>query len=109
MIQYLLILFAFTLTLLIKYIVSKIIISNKANIFLNKHFQDEDKLYTIEEVSNSFKLDKEHFKSLINILETHQYFSFFNKRGVTMVKDYYSRYELKYLVELLLKKKKLRF
>ncbi|WP_157159297.1 hypothetical protein [Brachyspira pilosicoli] len=107
MINYLLILFAFTL--LIKYIVSKIIISKKANIFLNKHFQDENKLYTIEEVSNSFKLDKEHFKSLISILETHQYFSFFNKRGVTMVKDYYSRYELKYLVELLLKKKKLKF
>ncbi|WP_295296099.1 hypothetical protein [uncultured Brachyspira sp.] len=107
MIQYLLILFAFTL--LIKYIVSKIIIIKKANIFLNKYFPDEDKLYTIEEVSNSFKLDKEHFKSLIGILETHQYFNFFNKRGVTMVKDYYSRYELKYLVGLLLKKKKLRF
>ena len=107
MIQYLLILFAFTL--LIKYIVSKIIIIKKANIFLNKYFPDEDKLYTIEEVSNSFKLDKEHFKYLISILETHKYFSFFNKRGVTMVKDYYSRYELKYLAELLIKKKKLRF
>ena len=107
MIQYLLILFA--LTLFIRHIVSKIIISRNAKNFLNKHFQDEDKLYTIEEVSNSFKLDKEHFKSLISILETHQYFTFFNKRGVTMVKDYYSRYELKYLVELLLKKKKLRF
>ena len=107
MIQYLLILFA--LTLFIRYVVSKIIISRNTKIFLNKHFQDEDKLYTIEEVSNSFKLDKEHFKSLISILETHQYFNFFNKRGVTMVKDYYSRYELKYLVELLLKKKKLRF
>ena len=107
MIQYLLILFA--LTLFIRYVVSKIIISRNTKIFLNKHFQDEDKLYTIEEVSNSFKLDKEHFKSLISILETHQYFSFFNKKGVTMVKDYYSKYELKYLVELLLKKKKLRF
>ena len=83
MIQYLLVLFAFTL--LIKYIVSKIIISKKANLFLNKHFQDEDKLYTIEEVSNSFKLDKEHFKSLISILETHQYFSFFNKSKIQLI------------------------
>ena len=97
----------FTLVLLLKFIIDKIIVIKKANEFINKHFF-EDKLYSAEEVSNIFKLDKEHFFSLINTLENYNYFSFFNKRGIIMTKDFYSRYELKYLIRLLSKKQKLK-
>lgn len=97
----------FVLFFLIKYIINRIIITKKANQFLNKYFY-EDKLYSAEEVSNIFKLDKEHFFSLINTLEQYNYFSFFNKRGIIMAKDFYSKYELKYLIRLLSKKQKLK-
>ena len=97
----------FVLFFLIKYIINRIIITKKANQFLNKYFY-EDKLYSAEEVANIFKLDKEHFFSLINTLEQYNYFYFFNKRGVVMAKDFYSKYELKYLIKLLSKKQKLR-
>ena len=97
----------FILVLLLKFIIDKIIAIKKANEFINKYFF-EDKLYSAEEVSNIFKLDKEHFFSLINTLENYNYFSFFNKRGIIMTKDFYSRYELKYLIRLLSKKQKLK-
>ena len=97
----------FILVLLLKFIIDKIIAIKKANEFINKYFF-EDKLYSAEEVSNIFKLDKEHFFSLINTLENYNYFSFFNKRGVIMTKDFYSKYELKYLIRILSKKQKLK-
>ena len=97
----------FILVLLLKFIVGRIMIIKKSNEFINKYFF-EDKLYSAEEVSNIFKLDKEHFFSLINTLENYNYFSFFNKRGVIMTKDFYSKYELKYLIRLLSKKQKLK-
>lgn len=97
----------FILVLLLKFIVDKIIVIKKSNQFMSKYFF-EDKLYSAEEVSNIFKLDKEHFFSLINTLEKYNYFSFFNKRGVIMTKDFYSKYELKYLIRLLSKKQKLK-
>ncbi len=83
-------------------------ISKKANAFLNKYFKDEDKLYSLKEVSDAFILEEDHFLKLLSTLEKYNYFSFFNKRGVTMVKDFYSKYELKYLVRLLCKKQKLK-
>ena len=97
----------FILVLLLKFIIDKIIIIKKSNRFINKYFF-EDKLYSAEEVSNIFKLDKEHFFSLINTLEKYNYFYFFNKRGIIMAKDFYSKYELKYLIRLLSKKQKLK-
>ena len=97
----------FILVLLLKFIIDKIIIIKKSNRFINKYFF-EDKLYSAEEVSNIFKLDKEHFFSLINTLEKYNYFHFFNKRGIIMTKDFYSKYELKYLIRLLSKKQKLK-
>lgn len=97
----------FILVLLLKFIIDKIIVIKKSNQFMNKYFF-EDKLYSAEEVSNIFKLDKEHFFSLINTLEKYNYFSFFNKRGIIMTKDFYSKYELKYLIRLLSKKQKLK-
>ena len=97
----------FILVLLLKFIIDKITIIKKSNRFINKYFF-EDKLYSAEEVSNIFKLDKEHFFSLINTLEKYNYFSFFNKRGIIMTKDFYSKYELKYLIRLLSKKQKLK-
>lgn len=97
----------FILVLLLKFIVDKIIVIKKSNQFMSKYFF-EDKLYSAEEVSNIFKLDKEHFFSLINTLEKYNYFSFFNKRGIIMTKDFYSKYELKYLIRLLSKKQKLK-
>lgn len=97
----------FILVLLLKFIVDKIIVIKKSNQFMSKYFF-EDKLYSAEEVSDIFKLDKEHFFSLINTLEKYNYFSFFNKRGVIMTKDFYSKYELKYLIRLLSKKQKLK-
>nr|WP_300743265.1 hypothetical protein [uncultured Brachyspira sp.] len=92
-----------------KIIIDNICIRVKSNKFLNKYFKDEDKLYSLEEVSSVFRLEKEHFSKLLSTLEKYHYFSFFNKRGVTMVKDYYSRYELKYLIRLLSKKQKLKY
>lgn len=106
-VQYSLILFIIVLT--IKIIINNICIKIKSDKFLNKYFKDEDKLYSLEEVSSAFRLEKEHFSKLLSTLEKYHYFSFFNKRGVTMVKDYYSRYELKYLVRLLSKKQKLKY
>lgn len=97
----------FILVLLLKFIIDKIIVIKKSNQFMSKYFF-EDKLYSAEEVSNIFKLDKEHFFSLINTLEKYNYFSFFNKRGITVAKDFYSKYELKYLIRLLSKKQKLK-
>ena len=97
----------FILVLLLKFIIDKIIVIKKSNQFMSKYFF-EDKLYSAEEVSNIFKLDKEHFFSLINTLEKYNYFSFFNKRGIIMTKDFYSKYELKYLIRLLSKKQKLK-
>lgn len=97
----------FISALLLRYIICRFIIIKKSNSFINKYFY-EDKLYSAEEVSNIFKLDKEHFFSLINTLEKYNYFSFLNKRGITMTKDFYSKYELKYLIRLLSKKQKLK-
>ena len=106
-VQYFLILFIIVLT--IKIIIDNICITIKSNKFLNKYFKDEDKLYSLKYVSEAFKLEEEHFCKLLETLEKYHYFSFFNKRGVTMVKDFYSKYELKYLVKLLSKKQKLKY
>lgn len=105
MIKFFILLFVFIF--LLKYIVERIIAIKKANRFLEEYFY-EDKLYSAEEVSNIFKLDKERFFSLINILEKHNYFYFLNKRGIIMAKDFYSKYELKYLIRILSKKQKLK-
>lgn len=105
--QYLLILFIIAFT--IKIIINNIAVTIKSNKFLNKYFKDDDKLYSLEEVASAFKLEKEHFGKLLETLEKYHYFSFFNKRGVTMVKDFYSKYELRYLVRLLSKKQKLKY
>ncbi|MEI0605259.1 hypothetical protein R4K55_13675 [Brachyspira alvinipulli] len=99
----------FIIVLIIKIIVNNIVISKKSNEFLDKYFKDEEKLYSIKEVSEAFKLEEEHFKKLLCTLEKYNYFHFFNKRGVTMVKDFYSKYELKYLVKILSKKQKLKY
>lgn len=99
----------FIIILIIKITLNNIVIIKKSNEFLNKHFKDENKLYSIKEVSEAFRLEEEHFKKLINTLEKYNYFHFFNKRGVTMVKDFYSKYELKYLIKLLSKKQKLKY
>ncbi len=97
----------FILVLLLKFIIDKIIIIKKSNRFLRKYFF-EDKLYSAEEVANIFKLDKDNFFSLIKTLEQYNYFSFFNKRGIIMTKDFYSKYELKYLIRIFSKKQKLK-
>ena len=106
-VQYSLILFI--IVLIIKIIIDNIRIRIKSNKFLDKYFKDEDKLYSLEEVASAFKLEKDHFLKLLSTLEKYHYFSFFNKRGVTMAKDYYSKYELKYLVRILSKKQKLKY
>ncbi|PCG20134.1 hypothetical protein [Brachyspira sp. G79] len=106
-VQYLLILFI--ITFIIKIIINNIAVTIKSNNFLNKYFKDDDKLYSLEEVSKAFKLEKDHFTRLLETLEKYHYFSFFNKKGITMVKDFYSKYELKYLVRLLSKKQKLKY
>ena len=106
-VQYLLILFI--IVFIIKIIINNIAVTIKSNKFLNKYFKDEEKLYSIKEVSEAFKLEEEHFKKLLCTLEKYNYFHFFNKRGVTMVKDFYSKYELKYLVKILSKKQKLKY
>lgn len=106
-IQYFILLFF--LFLIIKIIINRIIIIKKSNKFINKYFNDKNKLYSIGEVANAFKLDEEHLLKLLSTLEKYNYFSFFNKRGVIMTKDYYSQYELKYLSRLLSKKIKIKY
>lgn len=103
--QYFLILFL--VFLFVRYLISRLFIINKSNIFLKKHFS-EDRLYTADEVAKTFRLDTEDFHRLLKTLEDYNYFLFFKKRGVTMVKDYYSQYELKFLLRLLCKKEKLK-
>ena len=76
----------FILTFVVKVIIKNIIIANKSLKFLNKYFSDEDKLYSLKEVAEAFRLEEDHFIKLIGTLEKYHYFSFFNKRGVTMVK-----------------------
>ncbi len=70
----------FIAALFIKIIVNKIIIIVKSYKFLNKYFKDDNKLYSVKEVSEAFKLDEDHFLKLLSILEKYKYFTFFNKR-----------------------------
>lgn len=101
----------FISSLFLAYAIYKIIenikLKKKSKIFFDKHFS-EDKLYSLAEVSNAFKLDENHFHSLIKTLQTYKYFHFFNKRGVDMIKDYYSQYELKFLIKIISKKQNLK-
>jgi hypothetical protein len=101
----------FILSLFLIYIIYKIVqnikLKKKSKIFFDKYF-NEDKLYSLTEVSNAFKLDENHFHSLIKTLQTYKYFSFFNRRGVDMIKDYYSQYELKFLIKIISKKQNLK-
>ncbi|MBI4976826.1 MAG: hypothetical protein HZC28_05050 [Spirochaetes bacterium] len=77
----------------------------RADKFHRAHFA-VDRIYPLAEVAAAFRLDERHFLTLMDVLEHHRYFTFFNRRGVTLVKDYYSSYELKRLVRLLAVKKK---
>lgn len=91
----------------IKHIISLFTNKNKINYYINKYFREE-RLYTLKEVASVFRLEEEHFLKLIKTLENYNYFPFFKKAGVTMVKDYYSKYELKTLIKILVKKNKLK-
>jgi len=97
----------FTLFCVVRFIVKSVIRKKKASKFFIKHF-NEDRLYTLSEVASSFNIEDEHFHKLLSILQNYKYFHFFNKRGVDMIKDYYSGYELKFLIKILLKKNKLK-
>lgn len=99
----------FVIVFIIKSVIAYILIIKKSNTFLNKHFKDNNKIYSVKEVSEAFNIDEVHFTKLIYTLEKYNYFTFFNKRGVTMVKDFYSKYELKHLIILLNKKQKLKY
>lgn len=105
LLQYVFILF-FAI-LIVKYFIYYIKVINKSNKFLKTHF-NEDKLYSSKEVSKVFHLNEKDFLNLLQTLEDYNYFIFFKRRGVTMVKDYYSKYELKFLLRLLSKKEKLK-
>lgn len=97
-------------TIIVVYIIRVIMTSRirkKSNNFFMTHFK-EDRLYSASEVAYSFKLDKDYFHKLLSILESYKYFNFFNKSGVFMVKDYYSQYEIKFLIKILVKKNKLK-
>lgn len=78
----------------------------KARKLWETHFA-EDRIYTVEEVAGVFRLDSTHFKKLMGILEENGVFSRFTKMGVEMAKDYYSSYELRALLAVLVRKQKL--
>ena len=48
----------FVLIFIIKIIINNIVITKKSNNFLNKYFKDEDKLYSLKEVSEAFRLEE---------------------------------------------------
>lgn len=97
----------FTLFYITRLIAKSVTRKKKASEFFIKHFS-ENRLYTLSEVASSFNVEDEHFHKLLSILQNYKYFHFFNKRGVDMIKDYYSGYELKFLIKILLKKNKLK-
>ncbi len=71
--------------------------------FIQKHFS-QDKIYTINELSAAFNLDIETMKKILRMLEKAFVFRKMNALGVTMDKDYFSKYEIKILVRMLVKK-----
>ena len=101
----------FFLTFILYYIIRSLIElvtrKKKASKFLINNF-NEDRLYSILEVASSFNMEVDDFHRLLSILQSYKYFNFFNKKGVDMIKDYYSKYEIKFLVKILLKKNKLK-
>lgn len=68
-----------------------------------------DKLYSAKMVSAAFKIDKEHFHKLMKTLEEYNNFRTFEEDGVELVKEYYSSYELKYIIRKLIEKTNIRF
>ncbi len=74
--------------------------------FIKKNFTD-DKLYTIDDLSNAFTLDTETMTKVLRMLEKAYVFKKLNSLGITMDKEYFSKYEIKILVRILLKKNKL--
>ena len=97
----------FILYYIIKTLLELVIRKKKANTFIVKNFK-EDRLYSISELASSFNMEELDFHRLLSVLQTYKYFNFFNKKGVDMIKDYYSKYEIKFLVKILLKKNKLK-
>ncbi len=74
--------------------------------FIKKHFV-EDRLYNIDELAGSFALDTPTMKNVLNMLQKAYVFRSLNDMGVSMDKDYFSKYEIKILVKMLVKKNKL--
>ncbi len=97
----------FILYYIIKTLLELVIRKKKANKFIIKNFK-EDRLYSISEVASSFNMGESDFHRLLSVLQSYKYFNFFNKRGVDMIKDYYSKYEINFLIKILLKKNKLK-
>lgn len=74
----------------------------KARRFIKKHFI-EDKLYTIDELAKAFNLDIETMKNVLSMLEKASVFRKLNALGVSMNKEYFSKYEMTLLVKMLVK------
>ena len=97
---------AVVLALIIARIAAAIVRRFRADSFHRLHFA-ADRIYTVEEVSAVFRLTREQFHSFVGILEQFDHFRFFNRRGVTLVKDYYSAYELRALIRLVSRRNRL--
>ncbi len=76
----------------------------KGRKFIKKHFF-EDKLYTIDDLANAFNLDVETMINILRMLEKAYVFRKLNSLGVSMDKEYFSRYEMTILVKMLVQKK----
>lgn len=96
----------FLLAIATKKIIEYIKTKKKIKIFLLLYF-NEDRLYNIDEIANAFKLDKEHLLDILETLENYNYFKRLKKNGVTLIKDYYSLYEIKIILKVVSKKVRL--
>ncbi len=95
----------FTMTIL-KIFISFMIRYIKSIRFFRKYFY-EDRLYKLEDLSEAFKLDNETMIKILNSIEKSGGFKKLKSNNITMNKNYFSKYEIRILINTLIKKNKL--
>ncbi len=100
------IIIAIFLIIILKSIISLIYKYIKKAEFIKKHFA-LDKLYSIDDLSSAFNLDSEKMLQILNTIEKSGSFYKLKKNGITMNKNYFSKYEINILVGIIIKRQKL--
>ncbi len=92
--------------IILRSIISLIYRHIKKRQFIKKHF-DEDKLYSIDDLSLAFHLDNQKMLEILNTIEKAGSFYKLKKNDITMNKNYFSKYEIGILISIIIKKQKI--